>query len=171
MKKLIAVAFAVVFVLVTAAPAAVTPASHTEFEGFIHFCGGSPPDTVIETPGGKTLHIRGGSNFNEWVTGNPLIDGPETNSPNVNFNPTSGAVHLDATIYPDAAVGTWEIAQTLNFRGDGSFSSHGVGHGTGELHGMTIKFTTGDPVVTDNPCSDLPSAPLSGVIVSPAVNG
>ena len=148
--------------------AAVTPATRTEFEGFIHFCSSGPPDKVIVTPGGKTLHLRGISNSNEWVTGNPLIDGAESNSPNVNFNPTSGAVHLDVTLYPDGVMGTWEIAQTLNFRGNGTFSSHGVGHGTGELHGMTIKFNTTPAVLVDNPCSDLDSAPLSGVIVSPA---
>lgn len=167
MKNQIVVTAAAGLLLVTSAYVQSTPSNHTEFEGFIHFCGDSPPDQVIVTPGGKTLHIRGGLNINEWMSNNAFIDGPESNIPNVNFNPKSGAVHLDVTLRPSAVDGTWEISQTLQFHPNGAVSSHGVGHGTGELQSMTIKYTTGDPVVVDNPCSDLPSAPLTGVIISP----
>jgi hypothetical protein len=171
MKKLIAVASAAVLLIFIAASAVGTPATRTPFEGFIHFCGGGPDEVFFVTPGG-TEHFRGGINFNHWFTGNTFIDGPENNTSNGNFNPTSGAVNLDVTLEPYAHSGTWEIRQTLNFRGNGSFSGHGVGHGTGDLHGMTIKFTAAPPVPfnpADKPCfTDIPvSAPVSGVIISP----
>lgn len=141
-----------------------------EFTGFIHFCGGGPPDKVIVTPGGKTVHIRGATNFNEWVTGNDLIDGAETNVVSANFNQNGGNVHLDVTLVPDAFDGTWEITQTIKIAKDGSVSGHGVGHGTGELHGLIIKFTAGEEVVVANPCSGLPSGVVEGVIILPAAN-
>jgi len=171
MRKFIAVASAAVLVLVIGASAAGAPATRTLFEGFIHFCGGGPDEVFFVTPGG-TVHFKGGMNFNYWETGNTFIDGPESNISHGNFNPTSGVVNLDVTLEPYAHSGTWEISQILNFRGNGSFSGHGVGHGTGDLHGMTIKFTTEDPVFfdpADKPCfTDIPvSAPVSGVIISP----
>lgn len=101
------------------------------------------------------------------MTGNAFIDGPESNIPNINFNPTGGVVHLDVTLRPDGLMGTWEISQTLHFYRNGTVSSNGVGHGTGDLQGMIIKFTAGDAVVVDNPCADAPSAPIMGVIISP----
>lgn len=151
------------------ATTAQSTAVKTDFSGFIHFCAGGPPDKAFETPGGATFHLRGASNQNVWETGNPLIDGAEMNVVNINFNPGGGNVHLDATVFPDAVMGTWEIAQTLKINADGTSSSHGVGHGTGELHGMTIQFSTGEPVDTGaNPCAPLPSAPISGTIRVPA---
>jgi len=167
MKKLITAASAAVLLLVFAASAVGTPATRTEFVGFIHFCGSGPDELFRVTPGG-TVHIRG-SNFNQWATTNPLIDGVENNIVLINFNPVGGNVHLDVTVEPDEYPGsTWEIRQSIHFRPDGSVSSKGVGHGTGALLGMTIKFTTGDFVTAGNPCAPSePSALLRGVIISP----
>ena len=169
MRKLIAVASAAVLVLVTVATAAVASATRTPFVGFIHFCSSGPPDTVIVTPGG-TEHIRGATNINQWATGNSLIDGFENNVVLINFNPVSGIVRLDVTLEPAEYPGsTWEITQTIHFRPDGSVPSHGVGHGTGALQGMTIKFNSNGIAFPINLCTPgLPSGLLDGVIISSA---
>jgi hypothetical protein len=78
MRKLAAVASVATVVLVALAPTDAPSATRTEFEGFIHFCSSSDPEVFRVAPGG-TLHIRGVTNTNEWVTNNPYIDGPETN--------------------------------------------------------------------------------------------
>ena len=161
----------IIAVLAVGSVAAVTPATRTSFEGFIHFCSGGPPDTVIVTPGG-TEHIRGATNTNQWATGNPLIDGVENNVVLINFSPVSGIVHLNVTLEPTASPGsTWEITQAIHFRPDGSVPSKGVGHGTGALRGMTIKFNSDGVAFPPNPCNAfLPSGLLDGVIISPAGN-
>jgi hypothetical protein len=74
-------------------PLALGNGVKTEFEGFIHFCGSGPPEDVIVTPGGKTVHIRGTTNFNEWVTGNDLIDGVETNIVSIWKENDKGELH------------------------------------------------------------------------------
>lgn len=137
----------------------------TTFEGYIHFCAGATPEDVIITPSG-TAHFRGGTNINQWQTDNALIDGMEINIPNINFGLGAGSIRLDLTLYPDAVDGAWEVVQLLNFHGNGTISVHGTGHGTGELQGMTISFTAGDPTFApDNLCNAAnPSVPLMGVI-------
>jgi hypothetical protein len=135
MRKLIAVASAAALVLVIAAPVGGTPATRSPFDGFIHFCSSGPEDVRV-TPGG-TVRIRG-SNTNQWATGNPYINGIESNVVLVNFSPVSGIVRLNVTLVPDAFPGSsWEIVQTIHFRPDGSVPSQGVGHGTGALNGMS----------------------------------
>ena len=144
---------------------AAAPASSTEFDGFINFCHAGDPTGFRATPGG-TVHF-GVSNENRWVTGNPLIDGVEHNTGGANINPHGQVVvNLDNSLKPDAVNGTWEIRQ--QFRVPDGVST-GVGHGTGDLQGMTIKFTT-DPISgrasVCNP--DMLSARVYGVILSPA---
>jgi hypothetical protein len=50
--------------------------------------------------------------------------------------------------------------------------AHGVGHGTGDLHGMTLKFTADPPVPGENTC--VPELgiviPMRVVIIAPAVS-
>ena len=75
---------------------------------------------------------------------------------------------LDVTLAPFAFDGTWEIRQINQLRQNGLFVSKGVGHGTGELRGMTINFTTGQFVFGLNPCSPFPSAEVQGVLRGPA---
>ena len=170
MRKLIAVASAAVLVLVIAAPVGGSPASRIYFEGLLHSCSEGPPDSINVTPGG-TVHIKGFTNTNQWATGNALIDGVENNVVFVSVNFKTTVVRLDITLAPDAYPGsTWEIMQAAQFRPDGSLVADGVGHGTGALRGMTIKFTVhpDNPVFLDNPCAPgAPSFPLSGVIISP----
>jgi len=170
MKKPIPVAFAAVLVLVIAAPAGGSPATRISFEGFMHSCSAGPPDTFKVTPGG-TVHIKGLTNINQWATGNTLIDGIENNVVFTSFNWKTQVIRLDITLAPDDYPGsTWEISQAAQFRPNGSLVADGVGHGTGALRGMTIKFTVqpDNPVFLDNPCAPgAPSFPLSGVIISP----
>jgi hypothetical protein len=141
------------------------PASSTEFDGFINFCVSDDPTRFKITPG-ETLHFTA-SNENRWVTGNPLIDGVERNTvaANINLKNGQGVVHLDVSLKPDAVNGTWEIKQQLSLP---ERVSSGVGHGTGDLQGMTIKFTTSPGGGTSVCNPDMPAAPVQGVILSPA---
>jgi hypothetical protein len=138
-------------------------ASSTEFNGFINFCHAS--DFSYFTAAGRTVHF-GVSNENRWVAGNPLIDGTELNTGRAIIDPHGLVVNLDNSLKPDAVNGTWEIKQQFRIP-DGTTS--GVGHGTGDLQGMTLKFTT-DPIagaVSDCNPNDF-KAGVHGVILSPA---
>ena len=155
--------------LSTLGSAAAAPATQTQFEGFINFCASAADDRVILTPGG-TLHARLTGNRNQWVTANSLVDGAEENAVllNLNLKNGTGAAHLDVTLRPDAVNGTWEIRQLVRIVDFAPAGSTGVGHGTGELQGMTIKFTT-LPAGAGSVCSpELGRAAVEGVILSPA---
>jgi hypothetical protein len=137
-------------------------ASTTAFNGFINFCHGNV--TYFDVAG-PTAHF-GVSNENKWVTGNPLIDGIEHNTGRAIIDPHGLVVNLDNSLKPDAVNGTWEIKQQFRIP-DGTTS--GVGHGTGDLQGMTMKFST-DPIagaVSDCNPDDF-KAGVHGVILSPA---
>jgi hypothetical protein len=140
-------------------------AASTGFSGFVNFCVSDDPTRFRITPG-ATLHFSA-SNENRWVTGNPLIDGVEYNTvaANINLKNGEGVVHLDLSLKPDAVNGTWEIKQQLSLP---ERVSSGVGHGTGDLQGMTIKFTTSPGGGTSVCNPDMPRAPVQGVILSPA---
>src|SRR4051812_29703364 len=147
------------------ASVAAAPASSTEFDGFVNFCVSDDPTKFKITPG-ETLHFTA-SNENRWVTGNPLIDGVEHNTvaANINLKNGVGVVHLDVSLKPDAVNGTWQIKQQLSLP---ERVSSGVGHGTGELQGMTIKFTT-EPGSGTSICNpDMPRGAVHGIILSPA---
>jgi len=149
---------------------AVTPATKVEFEGFAHSCGCGPIDIKV-TPGGQTIHVRDGFCLGQWVTGNALIDGYETVTSHGEVTPKGLILHLFRTLEPDAYPGSsWEIVQTEHIKPDGSTSSHAVGHATGALKGMTIKFTELGRVLVPNPCPDLNSGLMNGVILAPANN-
>lgn len=150
--------------------AAVTPATRTEFAGFNHFCESIPFEDVRVTPGG-TLHLQGARNRNQWVTGNPLIDGFEENvvDGNINLRTGTGRGNLELTLRPDAVEGAWEIRSTVEILGGVPAGTSGVGHGTGELQGMTIQFTTEPVGFGQNICNPgRASARVQGVIISPA---
>ena len=149
--------------------AAVDAATHAQFDGFICF-GPSTRGDVRVTPGG-TIHLRGFSNVNQWVGHNALIDGIEHNMVDANIDrDRSGVVHLDVSLQPDGMNGTWEIRQTLTIRNGVSAGGTGVGHGTGDLRGMTIKFTVGSAAPRPTGCRAgfRPFGPeLHGIIISP----
>ncbi|MGH7663266.1 MAG: hypothetical protein ACRENI_03065 [Gemmatimonadaceae bacterium] len=152
--------------------AAVTPATRTEFAGFIHFCESAPFENVRLTPG-STLHLDGARNQNLWVTGNPLVDGIAENVVGgmINLNNGTGVGHLEVAVTPEAVEGTWEIKSTVKIVGGAPGGSRGVGHGTGELDGMTIRYTAEPPVFGQNSCNpNMGSAPVQGVITSPATS-
>jgi hypothetical protein len=140
----------------------------TAFAGFVNFCESGDADVFV-TPGG-TLHVRGGSNRNLWTTGNPLIDGYEENAVMVNLNlhNGTGAAHLDVSLKPNAVNGTWEIRQTVDISGFTPQGSRGTGHGTGDLRGMTIQFTTAPPQAgSTSSCNPaMGAAGLEGVIIA-----
>jgi putative heme degradation protein len=167
MRKSPACALVAASVLAALAPTDAPSATRVEFEGFIHSCGGTDPEVVRLTPGG-TLHLRRATNANEWVTNNPALDGPETNEViSLNVNPKGhGNVTLHSTLRPAAFDGTWDITVKVTITENG-LVAHGVGHGTGELRGMTVKFTLAPALAVPNPCSEEGSLPVSGVVISP----
>src|SRR2546423_15512201 len=120
------------------ADVAATASTQTAFQGFI--CFGTSAGGYERTTNGGTWHFRNGQNVNRWVTGNPLIDGVEHNvaGMNLDLKNGTGTIHLDESVKPDAVNGTWEIRETVQFRGFEPVSAMGVGHGTGDLEGMTI---------------------------------
>jgi hypothetical protein len=146
------------------ASVAAERASSTEFDGFDNACVAGDLTKFNATPGG-TLHFRV-SNENRWATGNSLIDGVETNTGAANFNNSGqGLVHLTSSLKPDAVDGTWEIQTHLSLP---DFVGGGVGHGTGDLQGMTIKYTF-DLAVGPSDCNpDGPKGHVHGIILSPA---
>ena len=149
--------------VVARASVTAATASSTEFNGFINFCHAG--DFSYFNVDGPTIHF-GVSNENKWVTGNPLIDGIEHNTGIALIDPHGLVVNLDNSLKPDAVNGTWEIKQQFRIP-DGTTS--GVGHGTGDLLGKTMKFSTvriAGQVSDCNP-NDF-KAGVSGVILSPA---
>ncbi len=146
------------------ASAAAARASRTEFDGFVNFCHGET--TWFKGKPGGTVHF-GVANENRWVTGNRLIDGVEHNTGKAKGNAQGEVVvHLENSLKPDAVNGTWEMKQLLRVPPG---VSTGVGHGTGDLKGMTIEFTTDPEFVPTSVCNpDNLKAGVHGVILSPA---
>lgn len=153
-------------------PAALTSTTRTEFEGFIHPCESATAEEVI-TPGG-VLHVIA-SNRNQWVTGNPLVDGTERNVVRININLKTGkgVANVRGTITPEGVEGTWEMRYQVKVTDGAPGSARGVARGTGELRGMTLKFAAEPPEPGANTCN--PEIPfvvrVSGVVIAPAVAG
>lgn len=147
----------------------VASSERIPFSGVFYPCGGTNGEEFVT---GNVLHFRDASNSNLWVTGNPLLDGPEVNVVNgdINLKTGTGVAHPRTTVHPVAVDGTWQIQITVVVGATG-LTAHGVGHGTGDLAGMTIFFSNpGDVGIdpADNPCSDLPFAVLiEGEILAP----
>ena len=140
-------------------------AARTGFEGFIHPCGGVVTEERV-TPG-DVLHQLA-TNRNEWVTGNPLVDGVENNVVRININLKTGrgTANVRSTITPEGVEGTWELRYQVKVIGGGPATARGVGHGTGELRGMTLKFTAQLAEPGQNSCNAaIPVVvPVRGVI-------
>jgi hypothetical protein len=167
-RPIVAVALGITLVLALTSPVTAAP-ERIPFAGVFYPCGGTSGE---EFAGGNVLHFRNAENYNLWFTGNPLLDGPEVNvvSGDINVRFGRGVAHPRTTVYPVAVDGTWQIQITVTVRDDG-LTAHGVGHGTGDLHGLTIFFSNPGAVEIDpedNPCSDLPFAVLiEGEILAP----
>jgi hypothetical protein len=117
----------------------MSAAAQTRFEGFIHPCGGEV--TKERATPGEVLH-QVATNRNLWDTGNPLIDGEERNVVRININLKTGRgiANVQSTITPEGVDGTWELRYQVKVIGNAPATARGVGHGTGELRGMTLKF-------------------------------
>jgi hypothetical protein len=167
-RRAAAVALGVSLATVLAPIAAGAP-ERIAFSGVFYPCGGTNGEEFVT---GNVLHFRDAENSNLWSTGNPLLDGPEVNVVNgdINLMTGTGVAHPRTTVHPVAVDGTWEIQITVTV-GPTGLTGHGVGHGTGDLAGMTIFFSNpGDVAIdpSDNPCSDLPFAVLiEGEILAP----
>jgi len=155
-----------------AASSVATLVPRIEFQGFICFGVTTVQGNEWISHGG-VYHFRNGENLNRWVTGNPLVDGVEHNvaDENLNLKNGTGTIHLDLSVKPDAVDGTWEIRQTVQFRDFEVVDTRGVGHGTGELHGLTLKFTAEGAAPIPGACGTEGGfgPAIQGVILGPAV--
>jgi hypothetical protein len=146
-------------------PPVSAAATRTVFEGFIHPCGGALTEERV-TPG-DVLHQLA-TNQNEWVTGDPLIDGVENNVVRININLKTGRgiANVTSTIAPEGVEGTWELKYQVKVIDGGPATARGVGHGTGELRGMTLKFTADLAQPGQNNCNaEIPVVvPIRGII-------
>ena len=140
-------------------------ARSTEFSGLISFCVNAEIVKFKESPDG-TVHFRGVGNRNQWVTGNRLIDGFETNDVRATIDKNgNGVAHIDGFLKPDAVKGKWEMKYTVSITGGVPAIAHGVGHGTRDLKGMTIEFASGPAMAVDNVCNpEMGGARVHGVI-------
>jgi hypothetical protein len=131
--------------------ARVQPAGWTPFEGMLYGCSSSGSSEALLTPG-NTLHFKGGSNVNLWVTDHPLINGLERNivDANINFNAGVGRAHAIATLTPDGIGGSWELRFLVRVGGGGA---SGVGVGRGALEGLRIDFDVQPMRGTPNLCT------------------
>jgi len=140
------------------------------FEGVFYPCSETAP--TKEWVSGNVLHLRNATNHNLWVTGNPLLDGFADNvvDADINLKTGAGVAHPRETLQPEALDGTWEITVTV-FVDSTGLTARGTGYGTGDLRGMTIRFS--NPGIEEippatNPCSDIPVAVVvEGQILSP----
>ncbi len=146
-------------------PPVSTASARIEFEGSIHPCGGELTKERV-TPGGVVHQLA--TNRNEWVTGNPLLDGVETNVVRIVINSKTGrgVANVTSTITPEGVDGTWELRYQVKVIDNNPATARGVGRGTGELRGMTLKFTAGLAEPGLNTCNrGIPVViPVSGVI-------
>lgn len=167
-RLLLSTAVATVLAIALVSQVAAAP-ERIPFAGVFCPCGGTNGEEFIS---GNVLHFRDAESYNLWSTGNPLLDGPEVNvvSGDINLLTGRGVAHPRTTVYPVAVDGSWEIQITVTVATDG-LTAHGVGHGSGDLQGMTILFRNPGAIdvdPSDNPCSDLPFAALiEGEILAP----
>lgn len=139
------------------------------FEGYIQFCAPpQPPVSVEPGPDGTTIFtfINVG---NEWVTGNPLIDGVEENKVIATLDEMGfGTARIRGSVDVTALDGSWRFRQRLQFAATG-VDGIGFGYGTGDLYGkiMIFRTATAAPPPDDAPCGpNVPAVPLSGKVIS-----
>ncbi len=155
------------------APSFGASASKTEISGYVFNCGVLEEGETRITPGG-VLHARGGEDWIIWDVGNALVDGPgildgSGGGLNFNFNNFIITSHGKGVIYPDAVNGTWELVANIKVNPNESGVAITSGRGTGELHGMTLKYEARP--IEDGPAAPCPDAfvfEVTGVIVEPA---
>ena len=120
---------------------------------------------------GDILHVRDAMDVSQIFGSNePLVSGTDTIhvSYNVNITTGNGAVHGTAVIQPEGVNGTWEFHFAGPLR-SGLFSTHTVGHGTGELAGQIIMMDIQQVRGTssNSPCPGGPEYTISGRILDP----
>ena len=141
----------------TLAPLSATAATTVPFTARMYLCSFEP--STDRMSGGGILHFRGAVNHNLWVATTPLVTGWEDNvvNGNINLADSSGVAQPHSVMRPFAYNGTWDVIVHVTVSPTG-LDAHGEGHGTGALHGRSIRFhQTGaiDLQPGENPCSDL----------------
>ncbi len=141
------------------------------FTGLRFACSGT--DGQVSVSGDKILHIRNATNHSLWVTSSPYLNGFADNvvDANIDLATDIGEARIQESLKPTTYNGTWESVVQLRITPHGA-EAEGVGHGTGELTGLTIRWAkTGNYEVAPgvNPCGDSRFGPtLAGEILVPA---
>lgn len=138
------------------APADAAATTTVPFTARMYLCSFEPETDRVS--GDKILHIYNAVNHNLWVATTPLITGLEDNSVDATINLTTGTgvAHAHSVMRPFAYDGTWQVIVQLTVTPTG-LEGDGIGHGTGALQGMTMKFHPTGAILLqpgENPCSD-----------------
>lgn len=150
-------------------------ASVTPFEGVIAFCDPpTPPINVQELPGGIIILTFVNSN-NIWVTGNPFVDGRETNRVRLTIDPASpvDVARIKSEVDVAAVDGSWRVLQRLEFGPEG-VAGFGIGFGRGDLHGKMILFGQSEPrpfEAVENPPCEVPEGYPGDQIIGLSLSG
>lgn len=143
-------------------PAAGAAGTTTSWTGRFYPCSGTGGEVFVSAD--KIVHLFNSTNHNLWVTSTPLLNGFADNVVDaaINIDTGVGVVHPRESLRPSVYDGTWESNVLIPPAGSGQ-PPRGVGRGTGELQGMTLKFY-GDGIANlapgENPCGTLPFAAI-----------
>ena len=86
MRRVAGAGLGIMLAVALVSPVAAAP-ERVPFSGVFYPCGGTNGEEFVT---GNVLHFRDASNSNLWVTGNPLVDGVETNVARININLKTG---------------------------------------------------------------------------------
>ena len=169
MASLLAVVASAAAVLAFPLHAGAAPVSLVPFTAIRYGCSGTDGEAFVTAD--KMLHIRNATNHNLWVASTPYLTGYADNVVNADIDLSTGVgnAHPQQTMKPFVYDGTWESQVQIKFRPDGT-ETDAVGHGTGVLTGMTIKWRVIGRFATEaNPCGNDPfAARLAGEIHMPS---
>jgi len=169
LASLVAVAASVAAVLSFPLNSGAASVTAIPFTAIRYGCSATDGEAFVTAD--KILHVRNAINHNLWVASTPYLTGYADNVVNADIDLATGVgnAHPHQTMKPFAYEGTWEAQVQIKIRPDGN-ESDGVGHGTGVLTGMTVRWqVTGNFVTDSNPCGNNPfAATLAGEIQIPA---
>ena len=138
-------------------PVHAAAASVVPFSARMYLCSFEPE--IDRVSGNKMLHLYNAVNHNLWVATTPLITGWEDNTVDgtINLEKGTGVAHAHSVMRPFAYDATWQVVVQLTVTPSG-LDAYGIGHGTGALRGMTMKFRGAGAIDLqpgENPCSDV----------------
>ncbi len=123
------------------------------FEGHIVFCAPQQPPIREEVLPDGRVRLTFVNEGNVWLTGNPSIDGIETNTSVATVSPDGDTdVRQRGKVEVAAVNGLWRFRQRIFISAETGVG-YGLGFGQGELRGKMMLFETGSVgLVPETPC-------------------